>query len=174
MNLWKNSSFYKISRQQSNKTLYEVCKQGQLKKKLIIPRRTTTRATTRRLTSSWPSGGRQKCEPIMTPYSGAVFHARSNCARNEILIVKLWLRKEQLLYERWSNWKWILPVDWRWTAGSFSLNGVDTQSVKLVEFITKWKRGIQLNHNWNVISLAFTQKKPLEIDVLFGLDLMLI
>ena len=46
-----------VHRRYSNKTMYEVCKQGQWKKKLIIPRRRTRRT---RLTTSWPSGGRQK------------------------------------------------------------------------------------------------------------------
>ena len=56
----KKLNFYKKSPQYSNKTLYEVCKQGQRKKKLIIPTRRRTRTRTTRLTTSWPSGGRRQ------------------------------------------------------------------------------------------------------------------
>ena len=57
-NYSENFEFLKILEFWKLLNLHEVCKQGQWKKKLIIP--TTRRTTTTRLTSSWPSSGRQK------------------------------------------------------------------------------------------------------------------
>ena len=62
--------------------MFEVCKQGQRKKKLIIPRRRTRG----RFTTSWPSGGRQKLSLKLSPfYPGRHCRLRRRCSNSEHL-----------------------------------------------------------------------------------------